>query len=61
MNIKIIQGDCTRSLLNLDNKSIDTIITSPPYYALRNYNDEEEQVGLEATPELYIQKLGVHL
>ena len=57
MNIKIIQGDCTRSLLNLDNKSIDTIITSPPYYALRNYNDEEEQVGLEATPELYIQKL----
>ena len=43
MNIKIIQGDCTRSLLNLDNKSIDTIITSPPYYALRNYNDEEEQ------------------
>lgn len=57
MNIKIIQGDCTRSLLNLENKSIDTIITSPPYYALRNYNDEEEQVGLEATPELYIQKL----
>ena len=40
MNIKILQGDCTETLQKLDDKSINTCITSPPYWGLRNYNDE---------------------
>ena len=32
-------------------------VTSPPYYGLRNYGDEENQIGQEDTPEEYIQQL----
>lgn len=33
-----------------------TCVTSPPYYGLRDY-DVEGQIGLEATPELYVAEL----
>ena len=32
-------------------------VTSPPYYGLRNYGNEEKQIGQEQTPEEYIQNL----
>ena len=32
-------------------------VTSPPYYGLRNYGDEENQIGQEQSPEEYIQQL----
>lgn len=35
--IKIIQGDCLEMLKELPDESIDTVITSPPYWGLRDY------------------------
>ena len=32
-------------------------VTSPPYYGLRNYGDEENQIGQEQSPEEFIQNL----
>jgi DNA modification methylase len=32
-------------------------VTSPPYYGLRNYGGEEDQIGLEQTPEEYVDNL----
>lgn len=49
-------GDCIASLRKLPEKSIHTCVTSPPYYALRDYG-VEGQIGLEQTPEEFIQKL----
>lgn len=49
-------GDCIASLRNLPEKSINTCVTSPPYYALRDYG-VEGQIGLEQTPGEFIQKL----
>ena len=40
----------------LPDQSIDCIVTSPPYYGLRDYG-VEGQIGLEDTPDAYIQKL----
>jgi site-specific DNA-methyltransferase (adenine-specific) len=37
-------------------KSVNCIITSPPYWNLRNYN-VEGQIGLEKTPEEFIDKM----
>lgn len=37
-------------------ESVQTVVTSPPYYGLRDYG-VEGQIGLEATPEEYIGKL----
>ena len=35
--IKILHGDCIESLKKLEDQSINTCITSPPYYGLRDY------------------------
>ena len=55
--IRIIKGDCIKSLKKLEDASINTCITSPPYWGLRNYNDEEKQLGLEDTPEEFVNNL----
>lgn len=60
----ILQGDSSVILDTLPAKSIDCCVTSPPYYALRDYG-VTGQIGLEDTPELFIEKLvkvfrGVH-
>jgi DNA modification methylase len=40
----------------LANGTVQTCVTSPPYFGLRNYN-VDGQIGLEETPELYVEKL----
>ncbi len=54
---EVIKGDCIESLKKLDDQSINTCITSPPYWGLRNYNDEEKQLGMEDTPEEFVENL----
>ena len=56
MTGRIITADARDGLAQLGSKSIDCCVTSPPYYGLRDYGIEG-QIGLEATPELYIIKL----
>jgi DNA modification methylase len=52
----IIQGDCLETLKTLPDKSVDTRVTSPPYYMPCDYG-VAGQIGLEETPDLYIAKL----
>ena len=51
----IIQGDCSKGI-PLPDESVDVIITSPPYWGLRDYG-VEGQLGLEPTFQEYITKL----
>ncbi len=53
---KIYNGNCLEVLKTFPDNSIDCCITSPPYYGLRDYG-MIKQIGLEETPELYIEKL----
>jgi len=53
---KIIQGDTLIELKKLPSNLIDTIITSPPYWGLRDYG-VEGQIGLEKTLNIYISRL----
>ena len=53
---KIICGDALEVLKTLESESIDCCITSPPYFGLRDYG-MKNQIGLEETPEAYVQKL----
>ena len=55
-SIQILHGDCIEQLSTLPNNSVQTCITSPPYYGLRDYGIEG-QIGLESTPDEYITKL----
>jgi DNA modification methylase len=53
---KIYQGDSLEVLKTFPSESIDCIITSPPYYGLRDYGIDG-QIGLEKTPQQYISNL----
>jgi DNA modification methylase len=53
---KIIQGDSLQVLKTLQDESIDCVVTSPPYWNLRDYG-VIGQLGLEPTFQEYIQKL----
>ena len=52
----IIQGNALEKLKELESQSINMCMTSPPYWALRDYG-VEGQLGLEPTFEEYINKL----
>jgi len=53
---KIICGDSLEVLSTLPDCSVNCCITSPPYWGLRDYG-VEGQLGLESTPEEYVQKM----
>jgi len=59
MMIDLRCGDCLDVLLTLPHLSVHTCITSPPYWGLRDYG-VEGQLGLEPTPDEYVDNL-VHL
>lgn len=53
---KIIQGNTIDVLQQMPDNCIDLVITSPPYYGLRNYK-VDEQIGLEESFDEYLNKL----
>jgi DNA modification methylase len=53
---KILLGNAPDVLMELPDKSIHCCVTSPPYWGLRDYG-VEGQLGLEKTPEEYVQKM----
>jgi DNA modification methylase len=56
MKNEIINTDCLTGLKELPENSIDCVVTSPPYFGLRDYG-VNGQIGLEQTPEMYVSKL----
>ena len=53
---RLYQGNCLDILPTLQDEFVNCVVTSPPYYGLRDYN-VEGQIGLEETPEEYIAKM----
>lgn len=51
--IKIIHGDWIDKLKELPDECVQCVVTSPPYYGLRDYG-VKDQLGLEKTPEEYV-------
>jgi DNA modification methylase len=56
VSYQLIQGDCMDVLPTLEAESVQCIVTSPPYYGLRDYG-VDGQFGLEQSPEEYIEKM----
>ena len=52
----ILQGSCLQKVKELSPLSIQTVVTSPPYWGLRDY-DDKNQLGQEETPEEFLFKL----
>lgn len=49
-------GDTLETLRGMPDESVNCVVTSPPYYGLRNYG-VEGQYGLEATPAQYVETM----
>uniref|UniRef100_UPI000AB42CE6 DNA-methyltransferase n=1 Tax=Clostridium sp. NkU-1 TaxID=1095009 RepID=UPI000AB42CE6 len=53
---KTYTGDCLDVLKTFPEQSVNCCITSPPYFRLRDYGIDG-QIGMEETPEQYIDRL----
>lgn len=52
----LIEGDAIRALQKLRERSIQCVVTSPPYWGMRDY-DMPSQIGGEATLEEYVSRI----
>jgi hypothetical protein len=52
----ILVGDCRELLAGLPERSVQTCVTSPPYFGLRDYG-HDGQIGLEPTPDEFVAAL----
>jgi DNA modification methylase len=53
MTVRILEGDCRDILRTIPDESVHCVVTSPPYFGLRDYG-VHGQMGLEATPDEFI-------
>jgi DNA modification methylase len=62
VSVRILVGNSLDVLKTLPDKSVQTCVTSPPYYGLRSYlpdghEDKHLELGLEKTPQLYVEAM----
>lgn len=55
-DLTIYIGDVIETLKEFKDDSIDCVVTSPPYWGLRDYG-HTGQIGSEETPELFVESL----
>jgi DNA modification methylase len=56
LSAEVIVGDNRETLKRLPEQSVQTVVTSPPYWGLRDYG-EGDQIGLEPTPDEFVEQL----
>jgi DNA modification methylase len=56
MTVTIHRGDCREVLRELPAESVHCVVTSPPYFGLRDYG-VAGQIGLEPTPDAFVAEM----
>ena len=56
MKANILIGDVRQQLAQIESGTVQTCVTSPPYWGLRDYGNDG-QIGLEESPEAFVQNL----
>jgi DNA modification methylase len=54
---RLIQGDSLEVLQTLPDKSVHCVVTSPPYFNLRRYGEDANEIGGEQNSDNYIYAL----
>ncbi len=57
MSVRILGGDVFERLAQLPDESVHCVVTSPPYWGLRAYGEDEKLIGLEETFEEHLDVL----
>ena len=56
MVVRILKGDCRDVLKTLPDESVHCVVTSPPYFGLRDYG-VAGQIGLEPSPAEFVEQM----
>jgi DNA modification methylase len=56
MSVEILIGDCRKLLQSLKSNSVHCVVTSPPYWGLRDYG-VADQIGLESTFAIFLAEM----
>jgi DNA modification methylase len=56
MTVRIINADVMAGLAELPDESVHCVVTSPPYWGLRDYG-VPGQIGLEPTPDAFVARM----
>jgi DNA modification methylase len=56
LSARVLVGDNRETLKSLPDCSVQSVVTSPPYFGLRDYG-HDEQIGLENTPQAFVEEL----
>lgn len=56
MSVRIISADVLAGLAQIDDESVHCVVTSPPYWGLRDYG-VAGQIGMEPTPEAFVARI----
>jgi DNA modification methylase len=56
VSVQVLTGDCRSVLATLTDCSVNCVVTSPPYFGLRDYG-VDGQIGLEDTPDAFVAEL----
>ena len=56
VDLQILQGDCRQTLRFIPDGLVHCVVTSPPYFGLRDYGCDG-QLGLETTPEEFVAEM----
>jgi DNA modification methylase len=56
MSVQILKGDCRDILKTLPDESVHCVVTSPPYWGLRDYG-VEGQLGMEKTYQEHVETI----
>jgi DNA modification methylase len=57
VTITTLIGDCREMLKTLESESVHTVVTSPPYWGMRNYGGGVGEIGQELTLTEYVANL----
>ncbi len=57
MTVRILHGDCRKLLRTLPAESVHMVMSSPPYWGLRDYGNAEGGIGLEPTLQEHVENI----
>ena len=52
----LLIGDVRNKIKEIESESVQAIITSPPYWGLRDYG-KDDQIGQEETPDEFVEQM----
>jgi len=54
---KIFNQDCSTGMVDVPDESIGLVVTSPPYWSIKDYGDDPSEIGYGQTEDEYLESM----